>query len=76
MGDDVEFKSFHDAEGKRRVSVMARKDGLFRFVEEGFFEEMGYTYWTPTHYSGLYETAEMAEREARAILPWLRGIPN
>jgi hypothetical protein len=28
--------------------------------------------WTPDYESGLYESVEMAEREARQVLPWLR----
>jgi len=53
---------------------MARTDGHYRFVEDSYLSEDGYTFWTPTHWSGVYETAEMAENDAKSILPWLREI--
>jgi hypothetical protein len=71
MSDEWETKSFQAEDGKQRASIVARKDGFYRFIGEKVFEEMGYTYWAPTYWSGLYETAELAETGARSIIPWL-----
>lgn len=67
------FKKIDDADGKRCVEIMVRDDGLFRFVESSEITEDGYTFWTPTHWSGLYVGATSAESDARSILPWLRS---
>jgi len=47
---------------------------MWRFVEDSHYEGDEYTgpYFAPTHFSGLYESADAAERDARAMLPWLR----
>ena len=72
------MKVIDSADGKHRVEI--RSDGrYFRFIEEselwdeGYGEMSGFHYWTPTHLSGLYDSAEAAEADARATLDWLRG---
>ena len=76
-----EIRMIESPDGKRRMHLYARHDGLFCFAE--FYEETedspyvsreDRTYWLPAFESGLYETAEAAERDASAIIPWLRNI--
>jgi hypothetical protein len=69
-------KRIDAADGKSYVEIEVRDDGrFFRFVEwlwrldpEGAYD------WAPSHWSGLYPDAELAERHARATLAWLRAI--
>lgn len=58
----------------RRLILIAEANSLWRFVEDSHYEGDEYTgpYFAATHYSGLYESADAAERDARAMLPWLR----
>jgi hypothetical protein len=75
--DWKEIKRVLSADGKQRMLIMAASGNLFRFDEDTYVTEDGYTFWTPTHISGLYDSAEAAERDARLELPWLRRrIPN
>jgi len=67
-----EIKRVMSEDGKRRMLVMAPYRNLFRFEEETHVTEDGYTFWSPTHVSGLYDSAEAAELAARMELPWLR----
>jgi hypothetical protein len=60
-------------DGCHEVEILARDDGLFRFVECSQFTEDGRTFWTPTYFLGLYKGGVTAEQEARAILLWLRS---
>jgi hypothetical protein len=62
----------------KRLLLIAQANGMWRFEEESEHEGDEYTgrYFAPTHVSGLYESAAAAEREARAILPWLRDQPE
>lgn len=57
-----------------RLLLIGETNGMWRFIEES--EQAGdeYTgrYFSPTHLSGLYESADAAERDARMTLPWLR----
>jgi len=74
---EVPVKRLDSKDGKRRIEIMARDDGMFRFVESCEVSEIDYhnrptIYWTPTAFSGLYDDAVIAEREAREMLPWLR----
>jgi hypothetical protein len=62
-------KEFVTSDGKARVDVVERNDGLFQFhpyVERyeasGPYE--GDPYWSPTVSSGLYASLEDAERDA------------
>jgi hypothetical protein len=66
-------------DGKHALEISSER-GLFRFTELGELWDEGYGavpgsfYWAPTHESGLYESEEAAEADARAILPWLRDL--
>lgn len=59
----------------KRLILIGEMNGMWRFVEDSHYDGDEYTgpYFAPTHFSGLYETADAAERDARAMLPWLRG---
>jgi hypothetical protein len=61
-------------DGRSRLEIVAEQNGMFRFVEETEREGDEYTgsYFAPSHWSGLYASAEDAERDARLTLPWLR----
>jgi len=66
-------------DGQRRMIVTLTPNNLFRFVEEKFVTEDApaasiapISYWSPSHMSGLYKSAEDAERAAYMELSWLR----
>ncbi|HWW24780.1 MAG TPA: hypothetical protein VNZ85_02670 [Caulobacter sp.] len=68
----------------RALEILGSEHGLFRFDEvkwvgpyvddENGYEEEGY--WSPITRSGLYDSAEAAERDARAQIPWLREMTS
>jgi hypothetical protein len=70
---------FTSDDAKRRLLIFKRENGFFSFMEE--FEDtedmteygMGIdTFWVTGCESGLYGNVEDAERDARAVIPWLR----
>jgi hypothetical protein len=67
-------KTFLRADQERRAHVYQRDDGLFSFVEEYIVKDWPRgPRWVPLPpYSSFCDTAETAEREARATIPWLR----
>ena len=71
------MRTIFSADGKRRVEISAGHGDWYRFTEYCDVWNEDYAVpapvWTPTHFSGLYETAEAAEAEAYATLPWLSG---
>jgi hypothetical protein len=73
VSDWREIKRLQSKDGLRRLFIEAEPQGLFRFSEETYVTEDGYTFWTPSHCSGLYNSAEATERAARIEIPWLRG---
>lgn len=62
------------ADGKRAVEIERQENGFYRWVEwrQSPGDEYTEDYMSPIHFSGLYDSAEAAERDARC-LPWLRG---
>lgn len=72
MSGETLVERIESRDGTRLVAIIARGGGLFGFEELRLITQDGYTFWTPTHCSGLYDTPDAAERDARAILPWLR----
>jgi hypothetical protein len=68
-----EIRQVISVDGQRRMRVNLTPNNLFRFFEETWVidEEEG-EYWSPSHMSGVYASAEEAERAARLELPWLR----
>jgi len=73
-------KTLFSPDGRRRVDIYRRDDGLFGFGELARYEGGSLTgdgYWAPLGaYSTITETAEAAEREARASVAWLIQISN
>ncbi len=60
--------------GKGRILICQRADGLYVFVEEYWFVseyegEIISQGWSKCDTSGLYETANIARREARVLYP-------
>jgi hypothetical protein len=66
------IKTLMSADGKARVLILSRDDGFYVFEAERYWEDEGYTCWLPTHHSGLFDSAETAEREAIARVSWLK----
>ena len=66
------MKQIDSADGLARAFIMANGHGQFRFSEEAYVTEDGYTFWRPNWESGLYDSADAAERAARSELGWLR----
>jgi len=77
------LKRYESPDGKRWVGLYKRADGFFCFQE--FFEatedlrHLGYgveTFESPGWESGLFDSAEAADEEARKMTPWLRPISD
>ena len=71
------IKVLENADSKSRVNILERNDGLFEFrayIERS--DDGPYSsgpYWSPTSHSGIYSSAEDAERDARAQVHWLNS---
>jgi len=77
MSDDpILIHRLESEDGKHLVDIELMPNGHYRFVEmtEDEGDEYAGPYMALTHFSGLYESAEAAEQDARGILPWLRGL--
>jgi hypothetical protein len=68
------IKTCERADGKARLYILARNDGLYEYQAEVEVvgDEFEGIYWAPAEGSGLYATAEETERDAFARVPWLR----
>jgi hypothetical protein len=60
----------------RRVLILRREDGFYCFVEQSFQppepeDEVYLGQWVTKMQSGLYATADAAERDAQLHRPWL-----
>lgn len=65
-------KTIVRADGKRRVLIIRRRDGLYGFREEAGYEGDQGKYWAPLPgWASICDGAESAEREARATVSWL-----
>jgi hypothetical protein len=73
MSKERRLKTIERSDGKARLFILERDDGLFRFEGEAEQEEDGYVFWAPCDISGLYQTADAAEQDARRMIPWLRN---
>ena len=76
--ESVIVEAATSADGTRRWALKRREDGFFVYYEDTFFSEdlteFGagiQEYWSPTHFSGLFVTAEEAKADALGTLPWL-----
>ena len=67
-------KTYLRSDQQRCVRIFRREDGLFSFDEATrMTAPNGETCWaTLPPYSTFCDSAEAAEREARATVPWLR----
>jgi hypothetical protein len=65
------IKTFERHDGKARISIVRRDDGLFSFRGESEQEEDGETFWAPSNQGGIYGSAEEAEVGAISQVPWL-----
>jgi hypothetical protein len=75
MAKELRIKTIEHPEGKARIFIVARDDGLFRYegeVEQ--WDQFSGFYWAPRYGSGLYETPEAAEADARNEVPWLKRL--
>lgn len=74
--DGHSVKVFEETDGKTRLYIFKRDDGLHWFGVEAErdyeFEGNIFTHWLPIYGSGLYENLEAAEKDALAIFPWIR----
>jgi hypothetical protein len=69
-------RTFVRSDQRRRVRIFQRNDGLFSFEEAcrvtGWNGEPRWALLPPC--SSFCDSAEAAEREARATIPWLRLV--
>ena len=72
MVREIKIKTIERYDGKARIYIIARDDALFRYEGEVEAEEDGDVFWQPTNVSGLFETPEEAEVNARNEVPWLK----
>lgn len=55
---------------------------IFGFTKEAWTEERNdstgelYEHWLPDYQSGLFDSVESAEAEARAMFPWIADHPE
>jgi hypothetical protein len=71
------FNTVESTDGKRRLLVYRRDDGLFGFREEEQVpDRRGNVCWTPnaTIFAGIFETEISALQEARSQLPWFKAM--
>jgi hypothetical protein len=72
MAKEYCIKTIEKRDGSAKLFIMKRDDGLYRFVGERLAEEFGETYWEPCDFSGVYQSADDAERAAEKEVLWLR----
>lgn len=83
MESDVILDADTSADGTKRWELVRRRDGFFVYSEDSLasddLREFGgdiIEYWSPTLFSGLFETAEEARADALGNLPWLRHLKS
>jgi len=64
-------KTIWRSDRKRNVEIIRRGE-FYSFEESGEQFDLGEVYWGPLSGGGIHDTAEGAERTARAEVPWLR----
>jgi len=75
MAVERRIRTIQRADGKARLFIIERDDGCYRFEGEAEQDDGdGHgPYWPPCDISGLYASAEDAERAARTDVLWLRN---
>jgi hypothetical protein len=64
-------------EGKHRVYLIERSDGLFSYSGERFLDDPTEMCWTPDNvHTGLYDSEQIAIREILATYPWSCNVPR
>jgi hypothetical protein len=66
------IKTFRSTDGRALLHILKRADGLYSFEGKTETEIDGFVGWIPSDISGLYGTADEADRDARATVVWLR----
>ncbi|WP_031393902.1 hypothetical protein [Sphingomonas sp. STIS6.2] len=68
-------------DGKKRWHLLQRSDGFVTYDEDTFFTEdlsefdAGIMeYWSPTRFSGLFDTVVEARTDALGTLVWLKEV--
>ena len=69
----ITLRSFKSPDGLHELVIFQRPDGFFGYAGHRFASEDGYMFWEPAESSGIYETAETAERAALAEITWFSG---
>jgi|1186.fasta_scaffold42725_4 hypothetical protein len=79
--EDMTVEAGTSVDGTKRWKLIQRTDSFFVYSEDSFISEdlteFGagmQEYWTPTHFSGLFNKAEEAKADALGQLPWLREL--
>jgi hypothetical protein len=74
MATERRIKTIDRPDGKARLFIIERDDGRYRFEGEAKQDDGdGHgVYWCPCDISGLYSTAEEAEKSAEFEVLWLR----
>ena len=72
------LRTISHADGRRRVHIIDRGDGTYGYREEYFSGDPDERCWVSLRQFPLTvcDSAERAEREARAGVPWLREAPS
>jgi hypothetical protein len=74
MAKETAIKTIERPDGKAKVHIFTRDDGLFRYEAKAEQESDGYEYWGLTASSGLFETVEDAETNAYNEIDWLKRL--
>lgn len=75
------LRSFESLDAKRRLEIYDHEDGFYSYEEvyEAVEDIPDYgleTYWGISYVSGLFDSAEAAECDAKLGIPWLRSLPG
>ena len=74
-------KVLKSSTGDAELEILHRNDGFFEY--RGYVRKIeidgpyvGEYFWIPSEHSGIFDTAEHAERDARFEVPWLAKPSN
>jgi hypothetical protein len=69
----VPIRQFRSVDGLHELIIFRRADGFFGYAGERYTEQDGEKFWEPAESSGIYESADEAERAALAEMTWFSG---